>query len=120
LMVFGLSAVASLSGASLLKGLLAMCIGLMFSTVGTDVTGVARFTFGAGDLLDGVEFLALSIGLFAISEVIVNTREIRSGLPRTVIKHRLFITLAEIRESIPAVLRGTVIGFLVGVLPGAG
>lgn len=120
LMVFGLSAVASLSGASLLKGLLAMCIGLMLSTAGTDVTGVARFTFGAGDLLDGIEFLALSIGLFAISEVIVNTREIHSGLPRSVIKHRLFITIAEIRESIPAILRGTFVGFLVGVLPGAG
>ena len=120
LMVFGLSAVASLSGRSLVKGLLAMCTGLMLATVGTDVTGVARFTFGASDLLDGVEFLALSIGLFAISEVLLNARELRSGERPGVIKHRLFITFAEIRESVGAILRGGVIGFLVGVLPGAG
>lgn len=120
LMVFGLSAVASLSGRSLVKGLLAMCTGLMLATVGTDVTGVARFTFGVSDLLDGVEFLALSIGLFAISEVLLNARELRSGERLGVIKHRLFITLAEIRESMSAIFRGGVIGFLVGVLPGAG
>lgn len=120
LMVFGLSAVASLSGKSLVKGFLAMCIGLMLATVGTDVTGVARFAFGSQDLLGGVEFLALSIGLFAISEVLLNTRELRSGAHRSVIGHRLFITLKEIVESLGAILRGTVIGFLVGVLPGAG
>jgi putative tricarboxylic transport membrane protein len=120
LMVFGLSAVASLSGRSLVKGLLAMCTGLMLATVGTDVTGVARFTFGVSDLLDGVEFLALSIGLFAISEVLLNARELRSGELPGVIKHRLFITFAEIRESMGAIFRGGVIGFLVGVLPGAG
>lgn len=120
LMVFGLSAVASLSGRSLVKGLLAMCAGLMLATVGTDVTGVARFDFGLSDLLDGVEFLALSIGLFAISEVLLNTRDLRTGTPPTVLKHRVFITLAEIRESLSAIFRGGFIGFLVGVLPGAG
>lgn len=120
LMVFGLSAVASLSGRSLVKGLLAMCAGLMLATVGTDVTGVARFDFGSSDLLDGVEFLALSIGLFAISEVLLNTRELRTGAQPGVLKHRIFITFAEIRESLGAIFRGGFIGFLVGVLPGAG
>jgi len=120
LMAFGLSAVASLSGKSLVKGLLAMCVGLMLATVGTDVTGVARFHFGLSDLLDGVEFLALSIGIFAISEVLLNTRELRTGTPPRVLKHRILITFAEIRESFSAILRGGVIGFLVGVLPGAG
>jgi len=120
LMVFGLSAVASLSGRSLVKGLLAMCMGLMLATVGTDVTGVARFEFGLPDLLDGVEFLSLSIGLFAVSEVLLNSRELRSGGRRDVIKHRIIISLTEIRESVGAILRGSVIGFLVGVLPGAG
>ncbi len=120
LMVFGLSAVASLSGDSLVKGLIAMILGLMLATVGTDVTGVARYTFNMPEMLDGVQFLAVTIGLFAISEVLLNTNEIRSGLKQAVIKHKLFISFKEIRESLGAVLRGTFIGFWVGVMPGAG
>lgn len=120
LMVFGLSSVASLSGGSLVKGLIAMTLGLMISTMGTDVTGVARFTFGMPEMLDGIEFLIVTIGLFAISEVLLNTNELRSGDAPTVIKHRIFISLREIRESLGAIGRGTVIGFFVGVMPGAG
>ena len=120
LMVFGLSAVASLSGDSLVKGLIAMILGLMLATVGTDVTGVARYTFNMPEMLDGVEFLAVTIGLFAISEVLLNTNEMRSGPRQSVIRHKLFISLGEIRESLGAVLRGTFIGFCVGVMPGAG
>jgi putative tricarboxylic transport membrane protein len=120
LMVFGLSSVASLSGGSLVKGLIAMTLGLMISTMGTDVTGVARFTFGMAELLDGIEFLIVTIGLFAVSEVLLNTNELRSGEVRSVIKHRIFISFREIRDSFGAIGRGTVIGFIVGVMPGAG
>jgi putative tricarboxylic transport membrane protein len=120
LMVFGLSSVAALSGGSLVKGLVAMTLGLMISTMGTDVTGVARFTFGVVELLDGIEFLIVTIGLFAISEVLLNTNELRGGEARSVIKHRLFISLQEIRDSLGAIGRGTAIGFVVGVMPGAG
>jgi putative tricarboxylic transport membrane protein len=120
LMVFGLSAVVSLSGSVLVKGLLAMCLGLALSTVGADVTGVFRFTFGVPDLNPGIEFLALSIGLFAISEVLSSAREIGAGLPRTMIAHKILIKWSEIRESLGAIFRGSFIGFLVGVLPGAG
>jgi putative tricarboxylic transport membrane protein len=120
LMVFGLSSVASLSGGSLVKGLIAMTLGLMISTMGTDITGVARFTFGVAELLDGIEFLIVTIGLFAVSEVLLNTNELRGGEVRSVIKHRIFISLREIRESLGAIGRGTVIGFFVGVMPGAG
>jgi putative tricarboxylic transport membrane protein len=120
LMIFGLSAVASLSGTSLVKGLIAMTLGLMISTIGTDVTGVVRFTFGVVDLLDGIEFLIVTIGLFAVSEVLLNTNELRSGASPSVIKHRLFISWPEIRDSLGAIGRGTFIGFFVGVMPGAG
>jgi putative tricarboxylic transport membrane protein len=120
LMVFGLAAVVSLSGTALVKGLLATCVGLALSTVGADVTGVFRFTFGVHNLNPGVEFLALSIGLFAISEVLLSAREIAVGLPRDIIKHRILIRWSEIKESFGAIMRGSVIGFLVGVLPGAG
>lgn len=120
LMVFGLSSVASLSGASLVKGLMAMTLGLMVSTMGTDVTGVPRFTFGVPEMLDGIEFLIVTIGLFAVSEVLLNTNDLRSGETAAVIKHRIFISFREIRECMGAIGRGTVIGFIVGVMPGAG
>jgi len=120
LMVFGLSSVASLSGGSLVKGLMAMTLGLMVSTMGTDVTGVARFTFGIPEMLDGIEFLIVTIGLFAVSEVLLNTNELRGGEVKSVIKHRLFISFREIRDCLGAISRGTVIGFIVGVMPGAG
>lgn len=120
LMLFGLSSVASLSGSSLVKGLMAMVFGLMLSTIGTDVTGVQRFTFNMPELLDGVQFLIVTIGLFAVSEVLLNTNELRGGQTLSVLKHRVFISLKEIRESLGAIFRGTGIGFVVGVMPGAG
>jgi putative tricarboxylic transport membrane protein len=120
LMLFGLSAVSSLAGNSLVKGLMAMVFGLMLATVGTDVTGVARFTFGMPEMLGGIEFLAVTIGLFAVSEVLINAREMRDGVVKTVVKHRLFISFREIVESLGAIIRGTFIGFIIGVMPGAG
>jgi putative tricarboxylic transport membrane protein len=112
--------VASLSGSQLTKGLMAMVLGLMLGTVGSDVTGVERFVFGMPELLDGIQLLAVTIGLFAVSEVLLNTNSIRSGTQGTVIKHKLYISVAEIRECVPSILRGSVIGFIVGVMPGAG
>jgi putative tricarboxylic transport membrane protein len=120
LMLFGLSAVASLSGKKLVKGLMAMTLGLMLGTVGADVTGVDRFVFDMPELLDGIQLLAVTMGLFAISEVLLNTSDIRNGIRGSVIKHKLFISLKEIRESMGAILRGSTVGFLVGVMPGAG
>jgi putative tricarboxylic transport membrane protein len=70
--------------------------------------------------LSGIEFLAVTIGLFAISEVLINAREMRDGVVKTIVKHRLFISFREIVESMGAIIRGTVIGFIVGVMPGAG
>jgi len=120
LMVFGLSTVSSLAGDRLVKGLIAMTIGLMLGTIGTDVTGVQRYVFDMPELLDGIQLLAVTMGLFAISEVLLNAKEMRSGVQGSVIKHRLFISLGEIRESLGAILRGSMTGFLVGVMPGAG
>lgn len=120
LMLFGLSAVASLSGKRLVKGLMAMTLGLMLGTVGTDVTGVQRFEFDMPEMLDGIQLLAVTMGLFAISEVLLNTNDMRNGIRGSVIKHKLFISFKEIRESLGAILRGSTVGFLVGVMPGAG
>jgi putative tricarboxylic transport membrane protein len=120
LYVFGLTAVSALAGKSMAKALLAMIIGLMISTVGTDLMGARRFIFGISDLQNGIEFLAVPLGLFAISEVLINSRNIRQGVKLEVLSHRIFITLAEIRESIGAIFRGGILGFFIGVLPGAG
>jgi putative tricarboxylic transport membrane protein len=120
LMIFGLSTVASLSGDRLAKGLIALTLGLMLGTVGTDVTGVERYVFDMPELLDGIQLLSVTIGLFAVSEVLLNTNEMRGGIQGEVIRHKLFISAAELRESAGAILRGTGVGFLTGAMPGAG
>lgn len=120
LMLFGLTAVSGLAGTSLVKALMACVFGLMLATVGTDVAGVARFVFDIPDLRPGIEFLALTLGLFALSEVLVNARNVTLGQIARPIAHRIYISLKEIVESLGAIVRGGVTGFFVGVLPGAG
>ena len=72
--ILGLSVIASLAGDSLLKGLIAGMIGLMVATIGTDpVTGLNRFTFGSPDLLSGIPPILVMVGLFAVSEMLVQT-----------------------------------------------
>ena len=120
LYIFGLSAVAALSGTNISKGMIAMIIGLVLSTVGADLTGVERFMFESEFLLDGIELLAVPIGLFALSEVLINARDVRANVVREVMKYRIYISWAEIKESLGAIFRGGFVGFFVGVLPGAG
>ncbi|HXF83235.1 MAG TPA: tripartite tricarboxylate transporter permease [bacterium] len=121
LMLFGLSAVSSLAGDSLVKALLSMGFGLMLATVGTDlVTGVPRFTFGIPYLLDGIDFVVAVIGLFAISEVLVSI-EGADGRPRAPARlERIWLSLKDLAESFWAIIRGSVIGFYIGILPAAG
>jgi putative tricarboxylic transport membrane protein len=120
LYIFGLCAVAALAGKSLVKALMAMCCGLMISTVGEDIMGVRRFTFGSEYMWDGIQFLAVSLGLFAISEVIINARKMKLNQLGEVIQHRIYIRFKEVAEAIGSIFRGGFIGFLIGVLPGAG
>lgn len=122
LMVFGLSTVASLAGASVSKAIITTCIGLMIATVGIDlVSGAPRFTFGNPFLQDGIDFIVIAIGMFALSEVIITAKEVRGGVRAEVIKaQRIWIQWKEFVYSLPSILRGTFFGFLVGMLPGAG
>jgi putative tricarboxylic transport membrane protein len=120
LYVFGLSAVVALAGRSLVKALMAMCFGLMIATVGEDIMGVQRYTFGSEYMWDGIHFLAVSLGLFALSEVIINAQKMKLNQLGEIIQHRIYIRLKEVTESLGAIFRGGVTGFLVGVLPGAG
>ncbi len=123
LMALGLSLVVFLAGRSVVKGIVSAILGLLLATVGTDiVSGESRFTFGNALLLDGIDFVVLSVGLFAVAEVLVN-------LERTVAT-RLFPVPTRFRELLPtwddlrasrfALFQGSLVGFFIGVLPGAG
>lgn len=120
LAVFGLVVAASLGGGSQIKALMAVCLGLLVSTVGLDaLTGSPRYTY-LPQLFEGISLVPALIGLFAISEVLITLEQSLQGLK---LKEKIsggMPTVAEYRHAAPAMVRGSVIGFLIGVLPGAG
>ena len=127
LMVLGLTAVAAFAGkGKFLKAAIMTIFGLMLATVGTDSdSGIARFTFGRLDLIDGISFLLLAMAAFALSEAMMNildnkeqTQAEKDALKKDI--GSLKITRAEVKEMAPTVGRSSVLGFFVGVLPGAG
>ncbi|HET9405560.1 MAG TPA: tripartite tricarboxylate transporter permease [Burkholderiales bacterium] len=123
LMCLGLAMVVLLAGKSLVKALLAMLVGLWIAGMGTDLfTSESRFTFGSMHMLDGIDFVVVAIGVFALGEVLGNM-EIRDGpkmlpVPRGL--RNLMPTWAELKACRFAFINGSVVGFLIGVLPGAG
>src|SRR5688500_6262592 len=119
--VLGLSVIATLSGGSLVKGLIAGALGLMVATVGTDpVTGGNRFTFGTADLLGGIEPVMIMVGLFAVSELLVQAAEKEPTL-RVESKARIeFPDWKLAKRLIPAQMIGNVVGTFEGIMPGAG
>jgi len=120
LMVFGLSMVTSLAGRSLRKGFVAMTLGLTMATVGVDLpTGLIRFTLGIPKLMEGFDVIVVAIGLFAVSEILLCAERVRTGevLYRQVA--RVWLSAKDFLYSLGAVLRGSVLGFFIGVLPGA-
>jgi putative tricarboxylic transport membrane protein len=123
LMVFAMTAVASLAGSSPAKGLLSTVLGLMIATVGIDLqSGQPRFTMGIPEFQDGVGFVTVVVGLFAVSEVFRGMERIYSGTgaPMLKIRGKLWLTREEWKRSIGPIWRGGIIGFVIGVLPGAG
>jgi putative tricarboxylic transport membrane protein len=122
LIVFSLVAVAGLSGGHVLKGLVSLVLGLLIATVGIELqSGVSRFTFGFAELDDGIDFLIVVIGLFAVAESLVGIEELALGLRQNVkLTGPVWLTLEEWRRSRWPIVRGAVIGFVTGVLPGAG
>jgi putative tricarboxylic transport membrane protein len=123
LMVLGLALVVLLSGPSLIKGLLALLVGLWLTSIGTDIfTAQARFIFGQAPLLGGIEFMVVAIGVFAVGEVLANIEggEESQMLPVPRGLRNLLPTWADLMACRFAFLNGSVVGFLIGVLPGAG
>jgi putative tricarboxylic transport membrane protein len=122
LMVFGFAVLSNVTGGSLIKSLMMAIIGLLIGTIGLDpVTGVARFTFGSISLLSGIEFVAVAIGLFGIGEVLANVEKPAGSLEGKVLIPRLrelYPSLEDLKKSVKAILRGTGIGFGIGLIPG--
>jgi putative tricarboxylic transport membrane protein len=122
-MVLGLALVVLLSGPSLLKGLLSMLIGLWLTSIGTDLfTAQARFIFGQSELLGGIDVMVVAIGVFAISEVLasIEAGEDAQVLPVPHGLRNLLPNWEELKACRFAFLNGSVTGFLLGCLPGAG
>jgi putative tricarboxylic transport membrane protein len=119
----GLTMVISLGGKSPIKGIISAVLGLLIACVGLDtMSGRPRFTFGSIYLLDGVGFIAMAVGLFAVAEVLVNIEEpLQEIFTDVKLNFRsLFPNLQDFKDSFGALWRGPIIGFFVGVLPGAG
>ena len=122
LMLLGLTTVTLLAGDDPLKGYISMVLGLMLAMVGYDIiSGDARYGFGIPEMMDGVDFLPVAIGLFGLGEVLAGAEEKGAGQVKTRFRLReVFPGAADWMRSRWAIARGTVLGFMVGVLPGAG
>ena len=123
LMLFAMTAVASLTGKSAAKGMLATVLGLMIATIGIDLqSGQPRYTMGIPEFQDGVGFIVVVVGLFAMAEVFRGLENLFRGTAPQAIKisGKLWLTREEWKRSIGPIWRGGIIGFVIGVLPGAG
>lgn len=122
LAVFGLSIIASIAGKSILKGLLAACIGFFVAMVGMDpITAFPRYTLGTTQLMNGLAFIPALIGLFGISEILVymdKSYQVTQKI-KTDIQTKL-ITWKETKGLMGIMLRSSVIGTLIGAIPGTG
>lgn len=121
LMLLGLAAVSGLAGKSMTKALMMTVFGLMLGTIGIDaVSGIARFTYDLPILYSGLEFLTIAVGLFALGEVFKTVLE-RDHEEGTIAKiGRILPTKQDLKDSTVPILRGSFLGFFIGVLPGAG
>jgi putative tricarboxylic transport membrane protein len=120
MLILALCTLGGLMGESVVKGLLMAGFGIFLGTVGIDpVAGVDRFTFGIPDFMDGIGFLPVAIGLFAIAEVLL-TAELELMRPVVEKIRGILPSLQDWMDSKWAIARGTVIGFLIGCMPGGG
>lgn len=122
LIFFSLTIIAGVSGASLIRGLMSGVLGLLVATIGVDaILGVSRFSFGNINLMSGFNFLAVIIGLFAIPEIITKFCARRTSWERErsdLGDHR--VCWSEFRHLLPTIFKGSIIGVLLGSIPGIG
>ncbi|CAN1526110.1 Protein of unknown function DUF112, transmembrane [Burkholderiaceae bacterium] len=121
LMVLGLIGAVVLASGSLIKAIGMIILGLLMGLVGTDVnSGVSRYAFDVPELSDGIGFVSIAMGVFGFAEIMMNLeqKEKRESFLNKVTT--LIPTWSDIKRMVPAILRGTTIGSLLGILPGGG
>jgi len=120
MILFSLTIVASVSGNSMIKGLIAASIGFIFGTVGLDpMMATPRFTFDEVTMFNGISLMAMLIGLFALSELFIQSETI-FGSAKKLLVPKAKISLAKLRETLPTIFRGSAIGIVLGSIPGLG
>lgn len=119
LMLMGLMMLIGLMGKSVILGIIAAAFGLLLSLIGMDpISGEIRFSYGIVQVIDGLDFVAIAMGLFGISEILLNAEQkMRLGKPAAVT--RLLPDKGEWSPTFKSIGRGTTIGFIVGLVPGA-
>ncbi len=121
LMVLGLIAAVVLASGSLVKAIGMIVLGLLLGIVGTDVnSGLQRYTMGIPEMSDGIGFVTVAMGLFGFAEIIVNLEQKEKREVFTKNVSGLWLKWSEFKEALPAIIRGTGIGSVLGILPGGG
>ncbi len=121
LILFSLTIIAGVSGNSLLRGALSAILGLLLATVGLDlVYGTNRFTFGDPNLMGGLNFIAVLIGLFAVPEIIAMAAHPTAHLGKARSLGKTWVSFDDYRRSLKTILRGSMIGVFLGSIPGIG
>ena len=121
LALLGLLMAVTLSGESVTKGLIIMVLGLLFGSVGIDpISGKSRFDFGVIELQSGFDFVTLAVGVFGLGEIFYNLEQEGNVEIVTTKVGKVFPAMADWVKSRMAILRGTLIGFFIGIIPGGG
>jgi putative tricarboxylic transport membrane protein len=121
LALFGLALSATLSGGSPVRGMCMVLAGLLLGLIGIDtITGVERFTFGVMEISDGIDLVPMLMGLFGIGEILHNLEDKGEATLVSTKVGRLFPSRQDWKESNGPIARGSVIGFIVGLIPGGG
>ena len=121
LMVLGLIAAVVLAHGSIVKALAMVVLGLLLGMIGTDVnSGAARFSFDVPELSDGIEFAVVAMGMFGFAEIMLNLEQKEDREVFTNKVTGLLIKWSEFKEAFPAIVRGTALGSILGILPGGG
>ncbi len=119
LMVLGLSLVTGLAGKSITKGLMMGAFGLLLAMVGMDpIRGLPRYTFDYMELMDGLGFIPVVMGLFGVGEILLNAEKALPPISMTGRLSSLMPSRKDVRASVGPVARGTVLGFFLGLVPG--
>ena len=122
LMVLGLTSIAGMTGKSPAKGFLAAFMGLFVAGIGIDLMfGTPKYVFGNVNLYSGIDFVPVAMGLFGIAEIVCNCQDNNLQVSKDSLKMKnLLPSRSEWKDSLPHIGRGTILGFIIGMLPGAG